>query len=283
MNAIEFSYQKELKEVITDHIKTVAIYCFGTNKTRCCSNKTLYLDKKVQKEHIHLYLLLLVHETKENAVNDISDILKTKTQGTITSTLLIHHVRNLKKTCDDQQFFFWKIMQNAELIYQDVEKPPYLNSADIPKRNLKGTTHYIASRKNNIATIWNWVYNDDDVHSSDEVKMSALHQVVEQVCLSLIRVFLGYTPNHFALEHLFHLCEYFTTITGDFFPRITQEDKSMFKLLKQQPGSLRFSKANDVDYLHYQLLEERCNLFHKRASEVIESELKRLKDLEPKM
>lgn len=279
MNAIEFSQQKELMEVITDHVKTSAIYCFGKNKITYNSNKTLCPDKEEQKEHIHLYLLVFVQETKENATSDICDKIKTKTHGSITATILMHHVRNLRKSCDDQQFFFWQIMQNAELLFQDVEKPPYLTISEIPKRNLKSASNYIASRKTNISTIWNWVYNDDS-YSSDEVKTSSLHQIVEQICLSLIRVFMGYTPNHFGLEHLFNLCEYFTTITADFFPRITQEDKSMFKLLKQQPSTLRFSKANDVSYLYYELLEERCGKFKNQAEIVIEKELSRQNQIE---
>lgn len=279
MNAIEFSQQKELMEVITDHVKTSAIYCFGKNKITYNSNKTLCPDKEEQKEHIHLYLLVFVQETKENVTSDICDKIKTKTHGSITATILMHHVRNLRKSCDDQQFFFWQIMQNAELLFQDVEKPPYLTISEIPKRNLKSASNYIASRKTNISTIWNWVYNDDS-YSSDEVKTSSLHQIVEQICLSLIRVFMGYTPNHFGLEHLFNLCEYFTTITADFFPRITQEDKSMFKLLKQQPSTLRFSKANDVSYLYYELLEERCGKFKNQAEIVIEKELSRQNQIE---
>lgn len=279
MNAIEFSQQKELMEVITDHVKTSAIYCFGKNKITYNSNKTLCPDKEEQKEHIHLYLLVFVQETKENATSDICDKIKTKTHGSITATILMHHVRNLRKSCDDQQFFFWQIMQNAELLFQDVEKSPYLTISEIPKRNLKSASNYIASRKTNISTIWNWVYNDDS-YSSDEVKTSSLHQIVEQICLSLIRVFMGYTPNHFGLEHLFNLCEYFTTITADFFPRITQEDKSMFKLLKQQPSTLRFSKANDVSYLYYELLEERCGKFKNQAEILIEKELSRQNQIE---
>ena len=279
MNAIEFSQQKELKEVITGHIKTSAIYCFGRNVTAYSSSRKIYPDKELQKEHSHLYLLVLVQETKENAGNDISNKIKTKTEGSLTVTVLIHHVQSLKDLCQDQQFFFWQIMQNAELLFQDINKPPYLNISETPKRNLKSTSHYIAWRKNNIATIWGWVYNDDDASSSDEVKMSALHQIVEQICLSLIRVFIGYTPNHFALEYLFNLCEYFTTITADFFPRQTKEDKSIFKLLKQQPNTLRFSKANDVDYLNYQIVEERCKKFKKQAEILIQNEIDQLNEV----
>ena len=279
MNAIEFSQQKELKEVITGHIKTSAIYCFGRNVTAYSSSRKIYPDKELQKEHSHLYLLVFVQETKENTGSDISDKIKTKTNGALTATVLIHHVQSLKDLCQDQQFFFWQIMQNAELLFQDINKPPYLNISETPKRNLKSTSHYIAWRKNNIATIWGWVYNDDDASSSDEVKMSALHQIVEQICLSLIRVFIGYTPNHFALEYLFNLCEYFTTITADFFPRQTKEDKSIFKLLKQQPNTLRFSKANDVDYLNYQIVEERCKKFKKQAEILIQNEIDQLNEV----
>lgn len=280
MNAIEFSQQKELKEVITVHIKTSAIYCFGRHATAYSSSRKIYPDKELQKEHSHLYLLVFVQETKDNAVSDISDKIKAKTQGTLTATVLIHHVQSLKDLCQDQKAFFWQIMQKAELIFQDINKPPYLNISETPKRNLKSTSHYIAWRRNNIATIWGWVYNDDDASSSDEVKMSALHQIVEQICLSLIRVFVGYTPNHFALEYLFNLCEYFTTITADFFPRQTREDKAIFKLLKQQPNTLRFSKTNDVDYLYYQVVEERCKNFKNQAEILIQNEINRQNQVE---
>ncbi|REG94043.1 hypothetical protein [Flavobacterium aquicola] len=280
MNAIEILNQKELMEVITSHIKTSAVYCFGRRKTTYSLSRKIYPDKELQKEHIHLYLLVFVQVTKENASNDISDKIKTKTQGALSATVLIHHINSLKDPCQDQQFFFWQITQNGELLFQDINKPPYLNIGETPKRNLKSTSHYIAWRNNNIATIWGWVYNDDDASSSDEVKMSALHQIVEQICLSLIRVFIGYTPNHFALEYLFNLCEYFTTITADFFPRQTREDKSIFKLLKQQPNTLRFSKANDVDYLYYQVVEERCRNFKKEAEILIQNEINRQNEVE---
>jgi hypothetical protein len=280
MNAIEFSQQKELLEVITGHIKTSAIYCFGRHANTYSSSRILNPDKGLQKEHIHLYLLVFVYETIENSASDISDKIKTKTEGCLTATVLIHRVQSLKNLCQDQQFFFWQIMQKGELLFQDINKPPYLNISETPKRNLKSASNYAGQRSNVIVTIWNWVYNDDDVSSSDEVKMSALHQIVEQTCLSLIRVFTGYTPNHFALEYLFMLCEYFTSITADFFPRQTKEEKSIFNLLKQQTNTLRFSKCNDVDYILYQLLEERCGKFRRQADIMIQNEIERLNEAE---
>lgn len=280
MKAIEISQQKELIEVITEHIKTSAVYCFGSNDSAYSSSRKVCPDYELNKKHVHLYLLVFVSETIENASNDISDKIKTMTQGAFTATILLHHVQSLKSLGQDQQFFFWQIMQNAELLFQDINNPPYLNISETPKRTLKLASNYVASRRNITATIWDWVYNDDDASSSDEVKMFALHQIVEQTCLSLIRVFTGYTPSHFAMEHLFSLCEYFTSITADFFPRHTKEDRAMFSLLKQQSHVLRFAKANDVDYLYYQLMEERCGKFRKQANILIQDELDRLEKTE---
>ncbi|WP_348810622.1 hypothetical protein [Flavobacterium maritimum] len=282
MKAIEFPQQKELKAVIKEHIKTAAICCFGKLKTTYSSNHTFYPDNGIQKRHTHLYLLVFVEENIENATNDICDKIKTITDGRITATLLIHQVKSLKKICDDQQYFFWRIMQNGELLYKNAVKPPYLITDATPKRNLKLTSLYVARRKTTISTIWSWVYNDEDACSSIEVKMSALHQIVEQSCLSLIRVFMGYTPNHFSLGHLFNLCEYFSTITADFFPRKSKEDLAMFNLLKRQPSTLRFSKTDEVDYLYYQLLEERCRKFIDLADVLIQEEVDRLKQIESK-
>jgi hypothetical protein len=280
METIEFPQQKELEAVIKEHIKTAAIYCFGRHETAYSSNHSICPDMGMHKKHTHLYLLVLVEETTENATNDIGNKIKMKTNGSITATLLIHQLSNLKKMCDDQQYFFWRIMQSTELLYQNADKSPYLNTTGTPKRNLEATSLYVANRKYNISTIWGWVYNDDDAHSSDEVKMSGLHQIVEHTCLSLIRVFLGYTPNHFSLDYLFNLCEYFTTITTDLFPRKTKEDQTIFKLIKQHPSVLRFSKANDVDCLYYQLLEERCCKFKDEADVLMRKELDRLEGIE---
>lgn len=279
MKAIDSSGIQTIRNIIIESISTRGIYCFGEKK-QTQSFHTPFEESVKQEEYIHLYLLVLGEETIENATNDICDKIKTITDGRITATLLIHQVKSLKKICDDQQYFFWRIMQNAELLYQNAAKPPYLITDATPKRNLKFTSLYVARRKNTISTIWSWVYNDEDACSSIEVKMSALHQIVEQSSLSLIRVFMGYTPNHFSLGHLFNLCEYFSTITADFFPRKIKEDLAMFNLLKRQPSTLRFSKTDEVDYLYYQLLEERCRKFKDLADVLIQEEVDRLKQIE---
>jgi hypothetical protein len=277
---VVISDEDKISNIITSYIETKAIYCFGKKEVSQRFDGKIASNNNILDKQQHLYLLVFVDKETENASNNISNQITTATRGRITATVLIHKLSSIKKMQGDQQFFFWNIMQNASLIFQKEDNIPYMIIEETPARNLKFAVHYVANRKRNVATIWEWVYNDDDVHSSDEVKMFGLHQIVEQNCLALICVFLGYSPNHFSLDHLFNLCEYFTTITADFFPRKTQEDQALFKLLKQQSNTLRFSKANDVDYLDYQVLERRCDKFIVQAEVLTQKELDRLQEIE---
>lgn len=274
--------EDKISTIITSYSQTRAIYCFGKKEvSQRFDGKIASNNDRLHKQQ-HLYLLVFVDSEIENGSNNISNKIVTATGGRITATVLIHQLSSIKKMKGDQQFFFWDIMQSAPLLFQKEENIPYMIVEETPARNLKSTVQYVANRERNVATIWGWVYSDCDLDSSAEVKTSGLHQVVEQTCLALIRVFLGYSPNHFSLDHLFNLCEYFTTITTDFFPRKTPEDQSLFKILKQQPSLLRFSKVDDVEDLDYQLLERKCTEFINQAEVLIQKELDRLKEIENK-
>lgn len=269
-----------ISTIITDTIETMAIYYFGKRSINRSLTNTILDENQANFENNHYYLFVIVNHYTPDAAANLADCIKTKTGGQHTATILLHKKTSLKQKHGDQQFFFWNIMQSAAVIFQKEENIPYMVVEETPARSLNSTSRYVANRERNVATIWGWVYNDCDLDSSVEAKMSGLHQVMEQTCLALIRVFLGYSPNHFSLDHLFNLCEYFTTITTDFFPRKTPEDKSLFKILKQQPSVLRFNKVDDVENLDYELLERKCTEFINQAEVLIQKELDRLKEIE---
>jgi hypothetical protein len=121
-----------------------------------------------------------------------------------------------------------------------------------------------------------------DGFDTELIQESMLNIAVEQICLGLIDVFLGYQPNHFSLAFLFDICEIFTSLTSEIFPRTTEEDKKLFDLLKMHPSSLRWANLKTSSFLNTELLEKRCNLFYERACGLVESELERLENLENK-
>ncbi|WP_281235171.1 hypothetical protein [Flavobacterium gelatinilyticum] len=277
MKAIQNTASDLIYRVISQNIDPIGIYCFAQKKSSYTFNEPF--QKSVQKEkHVHLYLLIIAEEFEDNIGNDITDKIKSRSRGQITVTILLHRVRNIIKLYGDQQYFFWNVFKNAQRIHIDAYRSPIIWAKNPEKRYVKSTSAYAGDRRNVTASIWDLIYNNDQ-YFSYEVRMCSLHQIVEQICLSLIRVFLGYTPNHFSLGYLFELCEYFTSLTSEHFPRNSRDEKNMFKLLKKNPNTLRFSRRNSFDYLYYGLMEDRCRDFMKEAEVLIQKELERLEGI----
>ncbi|MDI5886468.1 hypothetical protein [Flavobacterium yafengii] len=269
------SDENEISRIITSYIKTGAIYCFGKSESILSQKSTFSAEEENQNLSSHFYLLILEEEHKQNAVHDLADIIKSKTRGRCTATLLIHNVTELKTKQADQRHFFWKIMQDGQLLYQNEQAPPKLNFEEPPKRNLKSAKDYLQNRNVIVNTMVEW-QSDPEWSFYSPLKGVVLHNVIEQTCLAMIRLFLGYTPNHFSLVYLLDICKHFNPQTGDFFPARTEQDILLLKILCQSTLTLRYSGDDNVDYQDMDLLEARCNEFVSHADTIVRKELERI-------
>jgi hypothetical protein len=149
---------------------------------------------------------------------------------------------------------------------------------ETPKLKVDHIRFYWKNR-NEVAATFLKSENQMDYMSTGFVQDSMMHIAVEQICLGLINVFLGYYPDHFSMGYLFDICEIFTPLTSDIFPRTTSEDKRLFDLLKTNPSSLRWATIKKSCLIDTQLLDKRCHLFHERACEIVKAELERIEKL----
>jgi hypothetical protein len=83
-------------------------------------------------------------------------------------------------------------------------------------------------------------------------------------------------PNHFTLPYLFEVCEYFTPLTAEIFPRVTDKDKELLRILSGRTTSLRYGYIDDIPYHDYEVLSNRYNEFVERADKLAVEELERL-------
>ena len=73
-----------------------------------------------------------------------------------------------------------------------------------------------------------------------------LHQAVEQSCIMLIRVFMGYRVEIHHLGRLIDLCKCFSSRASGMFPRNTDNDKRLFKLLISSYSDARYNSRFEV-------------------------------------
>lgn len=266
--------QQQASEVIKNYIATSGIYSFATKTATNTTLNAFKEDKKTANTQTHLFLLVITEETKNNATADLADLIA----GTIpncNATLLLHKATSLRQLTANQKWFFNHIMTNGTQIWINKNHPPYLHLDKEPTRKPELSELYWNNRVRIAKT---YLESEHQIETSgmECVQHSMQHIAVEQICLGLIEVFLGYHPNHYALAYLFNLCSIFTTLPEDIFPTKTEEDQLLYKLLTTNFHTLRHAKTNYHSFTYTELLSKRCGEFIENAQIAATNELNRI-------
>jgi len=247
----------KISSIITKAIKTEAIYCFGKNEALLPKDSLVVEDIKGS---INFYLLVFEDGLTPNTAHDIAGKIRSKSKGRYTVTLLVHNLTELTTEQADQKYFFDKVMRSGQQVYLNAENQTILNSIIPQHRNLKPAIEYLHYR-NTIANILLEHVADGYDSSYTHLTGILLHHVVEQACLAMIRLFLGYSPNYFSIGYLLEICEHFSPEIANFFPTRTESDLRILKQLSRQPWTLRYSGKDSISTDEMELLEGRCNEF----------------------
>ena len=105
-----------------------------------------------------------------------------------------------------------------------------------------------------------------------------MSQCLEQLCLGVIYVCLGYRPKIYNLNNLFSLCNMVSADFDGIMPRNTREDKCFYKMITDGVSDIRYRDhtGHDMDLL--QLLYKRCENFLAKAREICDLKLKPVAD-----
>lgn len=269
--------QNQITTIINTTLSTCGIYCFGEWKTNK-AHESLYSERN-ESTSTHYYLLVIVPTMPQNITADLAFLINTQTKGRCTATLLIHTLRDLRRDKTKQASFFQKIVFEGVTWFENWENTPPLKLDSVAKRKYKEIESYWLDRK---MIVDGWrdaavALNPDD---AEVLKITFLHQTVEQLCLGLIHTFLGYRPHHFALGYLLELCDLFTPIASALFPRKTKQELAFLKPLFRSINDRRHIKTIGKTTPQLPLLEERCTTFYEQALRAVDTELQRLKSVE---
>ncbi|WP_432671143.1 hypothetical protein [Flavobacterium sp. SM2513] len=269
--------QNQITTIITKTLSTCGIYCFGERKTNK-AHESLYSERKESTTTLY-YLLVIVPTMPQNIIADLAFLINTQTKGRCTATLLIHTLRDLRRDKTKQASFFQKIVFEGVTWFENWQNTPPLKLDSVAKRKCKEIESYWMDRKM-IVDGWRDAAVALDSNDAEMLKITFLHQTVEQLCLGLIHTFLGYRPHHFALGYLLELCDLFTPIASELFPRKTKQELAFLKPLFRSINDRRHFKTIGKTTPQLPLLEERCTAFYEQATRGVDTELQRLKSVE---
>jgi len=262
---IQDGYLQEWIQALTGCLKVEQIYSFGyRSKQRLVSNLSA---ENSESYHHHYDLLLITHEemakvaTQEGQVNAMN--------RSYSVTLIAHSPSSVEKALREDNRFFHQVLQKGTLLYGEGLVVP---DAEVPspddKRMKAHMEHLWFKRITRARAFLTSAYAALD-EAYEDVPVSLFNQSLEQVCLGIIEVFLGYHPNRHKLHHLLNLCQNFCALPVEVFPNWTEEDRTLYKLLDQSVNDIRFRREWCVNPTDIDLISRKCKIFLQKADDMV--------------
>jgi len=238
----------QINGIISDYIKTRAVFCFGYKLFNAEIKKT---KSNYFNPGYHFYLLVYTLEPKDNPAAMIEAKVRDAFGKRHKVTVLLHRKQSMPKKRDNDRCFFnkltvngFQVASNLNITYQPFERDLEYSVNYWRNRALLAESHFNTAKS---------LTNPDDAL----LKNTLLHQAIVNSCLGFIELFLGYHTNRVNIGHLFALLQF---ITGkDFSLYFHQEDdNSLYLLLSANPDMIRYKVVNQYAIEDSNELELRC-------------------------
>ena len=181
--------------IIADTIETAAVYCLGYRNTINTVSTGIFIENN-QSEHIHFYLVVFVKKLQKNSLMKLNRQISKNIGSQAAVTLLLHSTASLHEVTKSQHYFFYRLFEQGNIVYQSQEIQSLLNVVDEPKPSYDDSRIYLYNR-NAAAMDYLEALQAIEKNGSTTPSVILLHLAVEHICLMLIHSLLGYHPQKF--------------------------------------------------------------------------------------
>ncbi|MDQ6482606.1 HEPN domain-containing protein [Dyadobacter sp. LHD-138] len=266
-----------LIEQICGTLDVERIYCFGKRTYQDSRYHPLDSSQNGHLTREHFDLLIITADQPARREVSLQNIINNKSGNQYSVLLLAVSLETLTRLLDANNRFFHHAMARAEVLHQKNERffagpvPVYDESRTLLDCKIHWNQRHSRADAFIAATEPAWEAGEQTV------VVSLISQGVEQICLGLIFVFLGYQPDRHTLSHLFDLCSNFTPLLDDLFPRKTQLDQDVFKVLSDGARNVRYLARFSPDPTETGVLHQRLELLIKQSSELVQQHFDQIK------
>lgn len=253
------SYFKAFIKSLVEKFHPLQILCFAKKTTEV---KTSGCFAEQQTNHYSDYCLLLVTETNVRIDFPAQDFAYYHFKlGTVTT--ICYGKQALSEAIKANSRFFITIYAKGELLYSRDGMGKFdFNTQFIPINPvLKARKHY--DYRISLAEAFLRGAAECLNKQHFEVSTFMLHQCIEQCCIVLIRVHIGYKSEIHNLRRLLGLCNSFSDKPKKLFLSGSTEDEQLFELLMESYSGARYKS----DYL---VGKENAEILYDRASRLVQ-------------
>ena len=219
------------------------IYCFGCLNDVRSAASCFTPDVTIADTHYFLLMLTTDITRIEHSVQDHV----TGAFPQMNITILVHGIETVTNEIKQGNRFFNAVCRDGLQMYSfnglrlNVDFPN-LNPSTTFSRAQK---HY--AHREGLALGFLQSANTCLEHGYYNNCVFQLHQAIEQACIMVIRIYMGYRSDMHNLARLINLCRCFSDEPFELFPRKTAEEKRQFQILIRSYSETRYKDEYQID------------------------------------
>ncbi|MDR3669015.1 MAG: HEPN domain-containing protein [Ignavibacteriaceae bacterium] len=267
--AIKRDQLRLLTTIITKAVDAEKIFLYGIHASDP-GGSDLYTDPLLPDFLSSYDLLVVTHRVKHRHDYEIQDKLENRCRFRTQVTVLVHDIEYVNKRLAEGDYFFCKILRDAILLF-DVGSIPLVEGKAPNLLSLKETAQRDFDKfwHQSDAFFKSSLYNK--VRKEFKVAVFLLHQAAENAYQAILTVFNGYKPCTHNPDKLRRYTNRFSIELAMLFPRNTDEEQHLFKLLIHGYIDARYKEEYVIGENELDLLTERISKLLSIASRICQN------------
>lgn len=254
--------------IINDNIYSDRIYCFGVYDKETERKSVFESGKLIRENKIH-YCLLVISQLKGSTGAHLQRKINGIPDSDIEVTIVLHPIQEARKQIENGNYFFCKVFQEGKLVYiKDKEQlnldPPVMHELGAFK-DREEQSNFRFNRAMSFLKAGRTMMANNLTETQMETILCFMADGMEQACLGLIYLHLGYEPNYHKLSHLTNLCKHFWHQFDAFLPLLNGYDQVLFKVLVNIRSNVRYKVIHEIEEGDYRLISFRASHFIQMA------------------
>jgi len=201
-------------------------------------------------------LLVVTSQGDRRSDYELQDIIENRCRGEASVTVLVHDIGYVNRRIAEGQYFFTQIRRESILLY-DAGRTPLAKAVECDLAQVR----WMAERDFN-----RWHRQSRAFYRSAEFNLAGgewkivlfmLHQAAEQIYQAILLAFTGYKPTTHNLDKLRRYTNRFSVELALLFPRNSEEEDRLFRLLLSGYVDARYKEDLVVEEEDVRLLTER--------------------------
>ncbi|MBB5647661.1 HEPN domain-containing protein [Pedobacter cryoconitis] len=268
------NYFKTFVQSLVEKFQPLQIFCFA--KTNLLSENTGCFRDQQNTHHCN-YCLLMVTETSIRIDHEVQEFTNVRYRNGNVS-IICHGQESILEAIKANSRFFITVYTTGQLLYSYDGMGQFdFTGKFIPTHAAnKALKHF----KDRMPLAEGFLHGATECLAKQDFKISTfmLHQVVEQCCILLIRVHLGYRSEVHNLLRMLRLCGSFSDKPIKTFLSGSREDERLFDLLMKSYSGSRYGTGYSVSEQDAQSLFERTSFFVSLVRDMCVAKIEELKN-----